>query len=144
MRHRKIHFWPGILLVGILVFSASGAINTNLKYYSFLSKDQISSTPDSRFSFSDRISLQTVWTGLTGTHKETVLWIRPDGKAHEQTRLTFTVPSGNLSYRTSACCLKLRKRRFFLSPKLINYTGTWRARLFLDEGFLSEYSFFIS
>jgi hypothetical protein len=144
VRSRKIYFWSGILLVVILVGNATGTVNTSLKQYSFLTKDQSSPTPATRFSFTDQISLQTVWTGLTGTHEEMTLWISPDGKAHEKIQFIFTVPPGNLSYRTSACCLNFRKKRFFISAKQINYIGTWRVQLFLDKILLSEYSFFIS
>jgi hypothetical protein len=143
MRHRRIHFWSGMLLLGILAFSASGAVNTNPKYYSFLTKDQNSLTPATQFSFMDRISLQTVWTGLTGTHEGTALWIRPDGKAHGKNPFTFTVPPGTLSYRTSACCLTFHKKRFFISAKQINHIGTWKVQLFLDNQLLSEYSFVV-
>ncbi len=144
MRKYKFCLRLSLLIMGIWVLTASGEGNTNPVFNSFLTKDQNTLTPSTQFTFSDRISLQTVWTGLTGTHEETVLWIQPGGQPHEKIQFKFIVPSGNSDYRTSACCLNFRKKRFFLSAKQIKYIGTWRAQLFLDGKLLSEYPFIVS
>jgi hypothetical protein len=73
-----------------------------------------------------------------------VLWIDPDKNVYQTTRFTFTVPSGNNSFQTSACCLNFFKNRFLLNNTVLKYIGTWRVQLFLDGKFLSEYSFDIS
>ncbi len=143
-RTKKYCLWQGIMLVGIFLLTTSGVGSQGPTFHSILTKDQISLAPDTRFSINDRISFQTVWTGLTGTHEEKVRWIRPNGITHEQTRLTFTIPSGNPSYSTSACCLEFpTKQMVFISAHRLSYLGTWRAQLFLDGRLLSEYSFSI-
>ncbi|MGA3083990.1 MAG: hypothetical protein ABSE95_04285 [Thermodesulfobacteriota bacterium] len=132
------------MLMGIFLLTASGVRSQGPTFHSILTKDKALLTPDTYFSLSDRISLNTIWDGLTGTHEETVLWIEPEEKVHETTRFLFTVPSGNISCRTSACCLNFNKKRFFLSARQIKYIGHWRVQLFLDGKFLSEYSFYVS
>jgi hypothetical protein len=144
MRNKKICLWISSILVWIWVLTASGAGNTIPTFHAFLTKDQVSPSPATQFSFNDRIALLIDWNGLTGTHEAKVLWIRPGGEAHEKNQFNFTVPSQTLSYRTSACCLDFRKKRFFLSAKQMSYIGTWKVQLFLDKIFLSEYSFTIS
>jgi hypothetical protein len=144
MRNSKVCLWLSIIMVGIGVMTASGAGNTNPTFHSFLTKDPKSPTSATDFSLNDRVSLQTIWTGLTGTHEEKVLWIKPNGTTYEKIQFVFTVPPGTLSYRTSACCLEFRKKRFLISPRELSYFGTWRAQLFLDNKLLSEYSFFVS
>jgi len=143
-RIKKKGLHLGILLVGIFLLAASGEGSAKPTFYSFLTKDQTLLTPDTRFSRNDRVSLQTIWHGLTGTHDVAVLWIDPDKKVYQRTRFTFTVPFGNPSLQTSACCLDFFKNRFLLNNSVLKYIGPWRVQLFLDGKFLSEYSFDIS
>jgi len=134
-----------LVLVGIVLLTTSGVGSSRLTFHSFLAKNQTNPTPETRFTYNDRISLQTIWNGLTGIHEEKVLWIAPDKKGVYLTnRFTFTVPSGNISYQTSACCLNFNKRKFFLPDTQLIYIGTWSAKLYLDGEFLSEFFFYVS
>jgi hypothetical protein len=144
MRYLKICLWLGFILMGIWALTTASAGNSSPTFHSFLTKDQSSPSPATRFSFTDRIAFQTLWTGLSGTHEQTVLWISPGGNPHQKNQLIFTVPSGTQSYSTSTCCLDFKKKRFFLSSKQMKYIGIWRVQLFLDGKLLSEYSFYIS
>lgn len=145
-RDNKNRLGQGILmLVGLFLLTTSGAGSPRPTFHSFLAKNQTNPTPETRFAYNDQISLQTIWKGLTGTHEEMVLWIAPDKKGvYHTNRFTFTIPSGNISYQTTACCLSFNKRKFFLPDTQLIYIGTWTAKLFLDGNFLSEFSFYVS
>jgi hypothetical protein len=134
----------GILLAGLFFIGAAWGGSQTPTFHSFLTKDLIVPNPATQFTFSDRISLLTVWNGLTGTHNVAVLWINPQKNVYSTTEFTFKVPPGNISSRSMACCLSFRKRWFFLSNKRIKLLGSWKARLFLDGIFLAEYSFYMS
>jgi hypothetical protein len=112
-------------------------------FHSVLTRDLNHLFPETRFSRSDRIYLNTTWTGLKGKHEVKVLWIRPDQKVQETTRFSFTVPSGNSSYQTWAW-LAFKKGVLNISPGDTKFIGPWKAQLYLDGRLLTEYPFTVS
>ena len=107
-------------------------------FSSLLSRDLTHLAPDTRFSLNDRIHLYTVWTDLQGSHQVVVKWVRPDGKVQETTRFKFTVPEKTPHYRTWAW---LEFKKSLLNIPESKFIGPWKARLFLDNRQLAEYSF---
>jgi hypothetical protein len=112
-------------------------------FQSLLTKDLTHLTPAVRFSLNDRIYLVTVWTGLKNDRRLMVHWVRPDQKIQETTRFNFSVGEGALTYRTWAW-LSFKKKLWNLSSSEGKFIGPWKARLYLDDRFLMEYSFEIS
>jgi hypothetical protein len=126
---------------GLAVSLPAGAEKPN--FHSVLTRDLNRLIPETRFSRSDRIYLNTTWTGLKGKHEVKVLWIRPDRKVQETTRFSFTVPPGNTSYQTWAW-LAFKKGVLNLSPGEAKFIGPWKAQLYLDDRLLIEYPFTVS
>jgi len=112
-------------------------------FHSVLTRDLNRLIPETRFSRSDRIYLNTTWTGLKGKHEVKVLWIRPDQKVQETTRFPFSVPNGNSSYQTWAW-LAFKKGVLNISPGDAKFIGSWKAQLYLDGRLLTEYLFSVS
>lgn len=69
-----------------------------------------------------------------------VKWIRPDGKAQETTRFKFTVPEKEENYRTWAW-LSFKKSLLNVTTADSKFVGPWKARLFMDDQLVAEYSF---
>lgn len=130
----------GFLIITLLPFSASWVWSQGMTYQSIMVKDLNRLTPTTSFSKSDKIYLYTTWTGLTGNHEMKVLWIRPDNKVQETTRLKVNIPPKAPTYTTWAW-LSFKKGLLDIMSSDAQFIGPWKARLFLDDTFLKEYAF---
>jgi hypothetical protein len=139
-RENRYFLWFCFFL-GVFIPVVCGDAGQKSTFYSFLSKNQSLPAPETRFSYNDRISLHTTWTGLEGAHEKTIVWIAPENDTYQTNRVKFTVPTGKNTFQTMGCCLSFKKKKIFLSTRQITYFGLWRVQLFLDGKFLSEYSF---
>jgi hypothetical protein len=122
------------------LFPAGGPAGPVPTFQSLLTRDLSNLTPDTRFSLNDKIHLYTVWTGLKGSHELMVKWVRPDGKVQETTRFKFSVPAGDVNYRTWAW-LSFKKSLLNITTADSKFIGAWKARLFMDEKLTAEYPF---
>jgi hypothetical protein len=129
----------GFLFVGMGWLISASVQAQSVTYHSFFTKDLNQLNPVTAFSKSDRIYLYTVWTGLTGDHDLKVLWIRPDKKVQETTRLKVKVPPNTSNYNTWAW-LSFKKGLLENLSTEGKFIGLWRVKLFLDEKFLMEYT----
>ena len=131
----------GLFLFLVIPFLAPNVLlSQRLTHHSFFVKDLNQLIPTTSFSKSDKIYLYTVWTGLTGNHEIKVLWIRPDNKIQETTRFKVNIPPQTMTYTTWAW-LSFKKGLMDFMSSDAKFIGPWKARLFLDEKFLKEYSF---
>jgi hypothetical protein len=132
-------WWLIAVLLLLLIPSSlySGQAPT---FQSLLTKDLSNLVPGTRFSLNDRIYLVTVWNNLKNDHQLMVHWVRPDQKIQETTRFKFSVSDGAANYRTWAW-LSFKKKLWNLSSSEGKFIGPWKARLFLDDKFLTEYPF---
>jgi hypothetical protein len=128
------------LIVVLLLLSASGVGSQGMTYQSIMVKDLDRLTPATSFSKSDKIYLYTTWIALTGRHEIKVLWIRPDNKIQETTRLKIDIPPKTQTYTTWAW-LSFKKGLLDFMSSDAQFIGPWKARLFLDDTFLKEYAF---
>jgi hypothetical protein len=133
----------GLLLAGGWTLAPKPALADGPAFHSILVKNLNQLTPSVSFSKNDRIYLYTVWTGLTGDHEVKVLWIRPDKKIQETTRLKVKIPPKAQNYTTWAW-LSFKKGLLDFMSSDAYFIGSWKARLFLDEKFLDEYVFTVS
>jgi hypothetical protein len=131
-----------LLILALLLLPAPAAVRAGAAptFQSLLTRDLSNLTPATRFSLNDKIHLYTVWTGLQGAHALMVKWVRPDGKVQETTRFKFSVPAGEVNYRTWAW-LSFKKSLLNISAGDSKFVGSWKARLFLDDKLLAEYPF---
>lgn len=111
-------------------------------FRAILTKDLNRLVPASSFSKNDKIYLHTVWTGLSGSHEVKVLFIRPDTKIQETTRIRITVPPNSPTYTTWAW-LSFKKGLLNLFSSDAKFIGLWKAQLFLNGKKLGEYTFSI-
>jgi hypothetical protein len=133
----------GFLFIGIWYLSHISVLAQGPTFNTILTKDLTRLVPVTSFSRNDKIYLYTVWTGLAGDHEIKVLWIRPDKKVQETTRFKIKVPPHSMNY-TSWAWLSFKKGLLDILPTEGKFIGPWKARLFLDEKFLAEYSFVVS
>jgi hypothetical protein len=110
------------------------------KFQSILTKDLSRLVPAASFTKSDSIYLHTVWTNLIGNHEVKVLWVRPDKKVQETSRLKVNIPANTPVYTTWSL-LSFKKGLLDILPLEGKFIGVWKARLFLDEQLLVEYEF---
>lgn len=125
-----------VLGIGPLVFAQAPGPT----FRTTLTKDLNRLTPASSFSKNDKIYLHTVWTGLSGSHEVKVLFIRPDTKIQETTRIRITVPPHSATYTTWAW-LSFKKGLLNLFSSDAKFIGPWKAQLFLNGKKLAEYTF---
>jgi hypothetical protein len=140
---RSVRGTGALVLVLTLVLTLTpvrGPAGTAPTFQSLLTRDLSNLAPAAKFSLNDKIHLYTVWTGLRGSHALMVKWVRPDGKAQETTRFKFSVPPGDVNYRTWAW-LSFKKSLLNVSTADSKFVGPWKARLFLDEKLVAEYPF---
>jgi hypothetical protein len=130
----------GVLITALLLFSASRVWSQGMTYQTIMVKDLNRLTPTTSFSKSDKIYLYTTWIALTGHHEIKVLWIRPDNKIQETTRLKVEIPPKTQTYTTWAW-LSFKKGLLDFMSSDAQFIGPWKARLFLDDTFLKEYPF---
>ncbi|HMK65060.1 MAG TPA: hypothetical protein VK564_04645 [Thermodesulfobacteriota bacterium] len=130
----------GFLFLILLLFPMSRVWSQGMTYQSILVKDLNRLTPTTSFSKSDKIYLYSTWSGLTGNHEMKVLWIRPDNRIQETTRLKVNIHPKAQTYTTWAW-LSFKKGLLDFMSSDAQFIGPWKARLFLDDTFLKEYTF---
>ena len=140
---RRILIRRGLPFLGLLILLLSPVWAQEPTFRSILTKDLNRLIPATTFSRNDKIYLHTVWTRLTGKREIKVLWIRPDKKVQETTRLQVNLSSNTITY-TSWSWLSFKKGLFDFLGMEGKIIGVWKAQLFLDDTLLKEYIFTVS
>jgi hypothetical protein len=140
--HKRSWIGLGCLVLGFGWLTVLYAQPQQLSFRSILTKDLTRLVPVTSFSKSDKIYLHTVWTDLAGDHEIKVLWLRPDKRVQETTRLKVSIPPKTQSYTTWAW-LSFKKGLLDVLPMDGKFIGSWKAQLFLDGVLLKEYPFMV-
>jgi hypothetical protein len=140
--HKRTEIGWGFLSIGIwcLILVPALAQGPTFNFNTILTKDLTRLVPVTTFSKNDKVYLHTVWTDLTGNHEIKVLWLRPDKKVQETTRLQVKIPPKTQNYTTWAW-LSFKKGLLDILPTEGKFIGSWKAQLFLDGNLLKEYTF---
>jgi hypothetical protein len=130
----------GFVALGIWCLTLVSVLAQEPTFQTILTKDLNRLVPKASFSKNDNIYLHTVWTNLIGDHEIKVLWLRPDKKVQETTRLKVMIPPETTNYTTWAW-LSFKKGLLDILPTEGKFIGVWKAQLFLDGNLLKEYTF---
>jgi hypothetical protein len=139
-RLKRTRIGKGFLFLGIWCLTLVPALAQGPTFHTILTKDLTRLVPVTSFSKNDKIYLHTIWTNLTGDHEIKVLWLRPDKKVQETTRLKVKIPPETPNYTTWAW-LSFKKGLLDIMPTEGRFIGSWKSQLFLDEKLLKEYTF---